>query len=215
MPTNYCVGVDLGQSRDFTAIAAVERQESSGEWDPAAYKCRKTTLLRLRFLERVELGTTYPDVVERVVQITRSRDLAGRCQLVVDGTGVGRPVVDLLRQAKPGCPIIAAVITSGQQETRIDGYYGIPKRDLMVGLQVLLQQGELQIAAGLKYGPALAEEMAAMEVKVTSAGREQFGAWREGTHDDLVFAVALACWGSKKGWLNAVETVGRNRLPGM
>jgi hypothetical protein len=215
MPTNYFVGVDLGQSRDFTAIAVVERQELSGEWDPAAYTCQKRTALRLRFLERVELGTPYPDVVERVVQIVRSRDLAGRCQLVVDGTGVGRPVVDLLRQAKPGCPIMPAVITSGQRETRIDGYYGIPKRDLMVGLQVLLQQGELQIAAGLKYGAALAAEMAAMEVKVTSAGREQFGAWREGTHDDLVFAVALACWGSKKTGLGEVGEVGRNRLPGM
>jgi len=67
----------------------------------------------------------------------------------------------------------------------------------------------------LRYGPALAEEMAAMEVKVTSAGREQFGAWREGTHDDLVFAVALACWGSKRGGLEAVGAVGRSRLPGM
>src|SRR5580700_2143966 len=212
MPTNYIVGVDLGQSRDFTAIAVVERQELSGEWDPAAYTCRKSTALRLRFLERVELGTTYPDVVERVVQVTRSRDLAGRCHLIVDGTGVGRPVVDLLRQAKPGCPIMPAVITAGQRETQSDGYYGIPKRDLMVGLQVLLQRGELQIAAGLKYGAALAAEMAAMEVKVTSAGREQFGAWREGTHDDLVFAVALACWGSKKVHSNGGE---QKRLPGM
>jgi hypothetical protein len=213
--TNYFVGVDLGQSRDFTAIAVVERQELAGEFDPATYTCPRTTALRLRFLERVELGTTYPDVVERVVQVTRSRDLAGRCHLVVDGTGVGRPVVDLLRQAKPGCPIMPAVITSGQRETQSDGYYGIPKRDLMVGLQVLLQRGELQIAAGLKYGSALAAEMAAMEVKVTSAGREQFGAWREGTHDDLVFAVALACWGSKKSGLEAVGEVGVRRLPGM
>jgi len=213
--TNYFVGVDLGQSRDFTAIAVVERQELAGEFDPATYTCPRTTALRLRFLERVELGTTYPDVVERVVQVTRSRDLAGRCHLIVDGTGVGRPVVDLLRQAKPGCPIMPAVITSGQRETQSDGYYGIPKRDLMVGLQVLLQRGELQIAAGLKYGAALAAEMAAMEVKVTSAGREQFGAWREGTHDDLVFAVALACWGSKKAGLEAVGEVGVRRLPGM
>ena len=213
--TNYFVGVDLGQSRDFTAIAVVERQELAGEFDPATYTCPRTTALRLRFLERGELGTTYPDVVERVVQVTRSRDLAGRCHLIVDGTGVGRPVVDLLRQAKPGCPIMPAVITSGQRETQSDGYYGIPKRDLMVGLQVLLQRGELQIAAGLKYGAALAAEMAAMEVKVTSAGREQFGAWREGTHDDLVFAVALACWGSKRAGLEAVGEVGLRRLPGM
>jgi hypothetical protein len=32
-------------------------------------------------------------------------------------------------------------------------------------------------------------------VRTTAAGHEQFGVWREGQHDDLVFAVALACWG--------------------
>src|ERR1700677_3663189 len=198
MQTNYFVGVDLVQSRDYTAIAVAERVESSGEWSAATFTHRKTVTLRLRFLERVELGTPYPEVVERVVKVTRSKELAGRCQLIVDGTGVGRPVVDLLRVARPGCRVMPAVITSGQRESLCDGYYGIPKRDLIIGLQVLLQRGSLQIASGLKYGPALAAEMAAMEVKVSSVGREQFGAWREGTHDDLVFAVALACWGVKK-----------------
>src|SRR5580658_6377196 len=198
MSTNYFVGVDLGQSRDYTAIAVLERVESSGEWSAATFTHPKLVALRLRFLERVELGTPYPEVVERVVQVTRSRALAGRCHLIVDGTGVGRPVVDLLRIARPGCMLMPAVITSGQRESLIDGYYGIPKRDLIVGLQVLLQRGSLQIAGGLKYGPALAKEMASMEVKVSSAGREQFGSWREGTHDDLVFAVALACWGAQK-----------------
>ena len=37
-----------------------------------------------------------------------------------------------------------------------------------------------------------------MRVRVTSSGNEQYGAWREGEHDDLVFAVALACWGAGK-----------------
>jgi hypothetical protein len=192
------VGVDLGQSKDFTAIAAIERVESSGEVNAATFARDKTVLLRLRFLERVELGTPYPEVVERVVNVTKSRVLAGRTYLIVDGTGVGRPVVDLIRNARPGCMLMPAVITSGQRESFTDGYYGIPKRDLIVGLQVLLQQGQLRITSSLKYGSALAAELAAMEVKVTSAGREQFGAWREGTHDDLVFAVALACWGARK-----------------
>jgi hypothetical protein len=40
--------------------------------------------------------------------------------------------------------------------------------------------------------------MADIRVKVTPAGNEQFGAWRQGEHDDLVFAVALACWAAKK-----------------
>ena len=33
-----------------------------------------------------------------------------------------------------------------------------------------------------------------MRVKVSASGHESFAAWREGTHDDLVLAVALACW---------------------
>ena len=64
----------------------------------------------------------------------------------------------------------------------------------------MLQQGTLQIAAGLKFGPALVTEMSEMRVKITSPGHEQFGAWREGSHDDLVFAVALACWATRKAY---------------
>jgi len=39
----------------------------------------------------------------------------------------------------------AVTITSGQWESLTDGYYGIPKRDLIAGLPVLLERGELQI----------------------------------------------------------------------
>ncbi|MGA3023425.1 MAG: hypothetical protein ABSF98_01510, partial [Bryobacteraceae bacterium] len=67
----------------------------------------------------------------------------------------------------------------------------------MTWLQVLLQRGQLQIAAALKWRMALMEEMRAMEVKTTGPGREKYGAWREGAHDDLVFAVALACLAAK------------------
>ncbi|SPF32600.1 conserved hypothetical protein [Candidatus Sulfopaludibacter sp. SbA4] len=194
----YFVGVDLGQSRDFTAIAVVEMVEVKGEWDAAAYAWRKETVFRLRFLERVPLGTPYPEVVDRVVEVTRSRELAGRCHVAVDGTGVGRPVVDLLRSARPGGVLMPAIITNGDFETRDHGYYRVPKRDLIIGLQVLLQGGALQISSALKHGPELVKEMADMQVRVTPSGNEQYGAWREGTHDDLIFAVALACWCARK-----------------
>jgi len=190
----YFVGVDFGQSRDFTAIAAVERAETKGEWDAVMFAWKKVVSLQLRYLERIALGTPYTEVVERVVQVTRSPDLTGQCRLAVDGTGVGRPVVDLLRRAGPGCVLMAVNITSGLKQTYEGGYYGVPKRDLILGLQVLLQRGVLRIAAGLEHGPALVKEMAAMQVKISLAGHEQYAVWREGTHDDLVFAVALACW---------------------
>ena len=70
----YFVGVDFGQSRDFTAIAVVERAETTGEWDAVMFAWKKVVSLQLRYLERIALGTPYPEVVERVVQVTRSPD---------------------------------------------------------------------------------------------------------------------------------------------
>ena len=191
----------MGQSQDFTAIAVLERAELVGEWDPVMYAWRKTVALRLRHLERIPLGTPYTEVVDRVVAVTRSAELAGRCHLIADATGVGRPVMDMLRRAELGSSRLWPVeITSGTLERYADGHYRVPKRDLIVGLQLLLQRRELQIAKGMKFGPVLAREMAEMRVKITPSGNEQYGAWRDGEHDDLVLAVALACWGARKAW---------------
>src|SRR5215472_7828945 len=96
------IGVDLGQVRDPSAIAIVERAALQGEWDPATFTYRKEVVLRLRYLERVPLGTPYAEVVRRVRKMTRSVELAGRFRLVVDATGVGRPVVELLRAGDLG-----------------------------------------------------------------------------------------------------------------
>ena len=94
------------------------------------------------------------------------------------------------------------IITGGAYESTGGGYHGVPKRDLVTGLQVLLQRGGLQIASGIPHGAPLAAEIAEMRVKVTAAGNMQFGAWREATHDDLALAVALACWGARKMYPN-------------
>ena len=195
---DYLAGLDLGQSQDFTALVVVERAELKGEWDPVAYAYRKETALRLRNLERMPLGTPYPEMVERVREVMGWPELGGRCRLAVDATGVGRPVVDLLRSGRLGCSLWPVTITGGDAEGSGDGYYRVPKRDLIVGLQVLLQGEGLQIAAGLSEGATLMREMMGMRVKVSNSGYERYGAWREREHDDLVLAVALACWCVKK-----------------
>jgi len=91
-------------------------------------------------------------------------------------------------------------ITAGQSDTHDQGFYRVPKRDLIIGLQVVLQRRGLQIAAGLPFARTLVEELEAVEVKVSAAGDEQYAAWREGTHDDLVFAVALAYWSAARAF---------------
>jgi len=196
----FFVGLDLGQVCDFSTLAVIERVELTGEWDAVTFALKKRTMLRLRYLERISLGTPYPDVVSRVSDVMQQVAAEGNCELVVDGTGVGRPVVDLLRRSGLPCNLRAAIITGGIAEHYSDGFNHIPKKDLITGLQVMLQQGTLQIAGGLKFGPALVTEMAEMRVKITQPGHEQYGAWREGSHDDLVFAVALSTWAARKAY---------------
>jgi hypothetical protein len=42
-------------------------------------------------------------------------------------------------------------------------------------------------------------------VKITLAAHETFGAWREGQHDDLLLAAALAGWWAERGYFGAFE----------
>src|SRR5262249_31270423 len=150
-----------------------------------------------RHLERVALNTSYPEVAARVREIVTSDELTGRCTLVVDATGVGAPVVDLLRAARLGCLLVPVLITGGDRAALSDGVWKVPKRDLITGVQVMLQQERLSIAGDVPEGKRLVEEMMNMRVRVSAAGNETFGAWREGAHDDLVLAVALAVWRAK------------------
>jgi hypothetical protein len=200
MRTIYFAGLDLGQKQDPAALAVVEWAECGGAGDAAAFEHGNPSSLSLRHLERMPLGTPYPEVVERVSYTMRSRQLAGgeRRHLVVDGTGVGPAVVDLLRREDLHSRLWPVTITRGDTERYADEYYRVPKRDLIVGLQVLMQRGGLQIAEGMKEGATLVKEMAEMRVKISGSAHEQYGAWRSGEHDDLVLAVALACWGVRK-----------------
>jgi hypothetical protein len=195
----FFAGLDLGQAQDFTALAIIDRVELVGDWDPVVFAWKKVVKLQLRYLDRMPLGMPYPDVVERTRQTLRSPMLDGERQLIVDGTGVGRPVIDLLRRAELGCGIVAVTITGGDAEGQSDGYHRVPKRDLIVGLQLAMQKGDIQIAAGLEHGPTLVRELSDLQVKVTPSGNSVYGAWREGQHDDLVLAFAMAYWGALKG----------------
>jgi hypothetical protein len=70
----------------------------------------------------------------------------------------------------------------------------VPKRDLVGVLQVLLQTRRLRIASQLPEATILERELLAFRAKTPTSGAEVAEAWRERPHDDLVLAVAFACW---------------------
>lgn len=105
---------------------------------------------------------------------------------------MGAPVVDLLRQA--GAYPVPVTITGGDTTSKDEDGFRVPKRDLVTTVQVLLQTERLKCAK-LPDWPALEAELLNFQVKIsTVTAHDSYGAWREGAHDDLVLAVALACW---------------------
>ncbi len=168
------VGLDLGQRHDHSAIAVVEAAKHA---------------MIVRHVERVMLGTPWSGVVERVRQIVQNRLIAGCCQLIVDATGVGAPVVELLRNASLRCDITAVTITAADREAKTPNGVNVPKRDLITGLQLALESGELTIARSMREAGALVREL--IDVKMKG---NRIGADAAGQHDDLVIAVALAVW---------------------
>lgn len=226
MPSNErttFVGLDLGQAADYTAVAVVERrEEGTGEWEDYGPRIKlipvlnaygyghgehrveevgrilhekTTTHLNIRHLERLPLGTAYPDVVRRVATLLALPDLAG-AELVVDATGVGRPVVDMLHAAGLYCT--AVTITGGSTVTDNGWAKGVPKRDLVSALQIHQQAGRLKVSSKAPEVATLVRELLAFKVKITDAGNDTYGTRREGSHDDLVLAVALACWKAER-----------------
>jgi hypothetical protein len=186
----YFLGLDLGQAQDFSALAVVRQvpQEAEPRYEVAG-------------LKRWELGTPYPAIVEGVAGILAKPPLlAAHTSLIVDQTGVGAPVVDSFEVA--GLRPLPLLITAGSQVVSDGAGWHVPKRDLVSVLQVLLQGERLKIAAALPHAGTLRTELLNFKVKVTLAGNDTYGAgseWREGMHDDLVLALALACWVGERG----------------
>jgi len=185
--TAYFVGLDLGQSQDFSAIAVMERHGTAK--DDYVFHCRH--------LERWKLRTSYPAIVADTVRMMNSPQMqSGRTRpmLAVDATGVGAPVIDLFKRERMKATLKPIQIIGGANVSSEFGMTRVPKRDLVSTVQVYLQNGRLKIAEQLPEAETLTRELQNFSVKITDAANDIYGAWREGTHDDLVLAASLALW---------------------
>jgi hypothetical protein len=216
-PISYYWGLDLGQSADYSALAIIEEPVwivDSGSWvspsqlppdmlDLHAKRARQdgrpsNPPLYVSHLERFPLGTKYTAVVDRVKELTKTPPLAGKpSALLVDKTGVGAGVIDHFehRGINPIAVTITGGATLGADPHSDRRSYRVPKRDLVGAVQVLLQNGRLKIAERLPEAVTLRKELENFRVKIDpKTAHDSYEHWREGDHDDLVLAVAMACW---------------------
>jgi hypothetical protein len=190
----FYVGVDLGQAQDYSAVVIAERLSH-----PISENADGQELLdefHIRHCERLPLGTSYEDQkqhIKKLITHATRKNPDQQITLIVDATGVGRPVIDSMRG--DGLKPIPVTVHGGQSVTCDESGWHVPKRDLVAAAKVLLGKKQLKIGRGLPFADVLINELQNFQVKVNIAtGHDSYEAWREGAHDDLVFAVSLACW---------------------
>ena len=193
---SWTLAADIGQSQDYTALSVLQhtRTPIEDDWEVNEIARRITQKVIERFdvrgLKRLPLGMEYPLQADRVQQLLAT--LPGRCDLVLDQTGVGAPVADIFAQR--GLKPVRITITAGAEPTQL-GYrrYGVPKSRLISNIDARLHTGELRFADDLGEGDALRDEMQNFQRHTSAAGRAIFEA-RSGKHDDIVLSIACALW---------------------
>ncbi len=195
------IGVDFGKQRDPTAIVVVEgikvdRPGLRPEW-----------LFETRHLERLALGTDYRAVGRRIAEVVRNieaRPVAlnqypPKLTLIVDATGVGRPVTDILKDALHGsrCKVTPATFTHGDRLVNgsSSGHYGelsVGKAFLVSRLQALFQTERIKLPANHPEATAMVDELMNYEIRVSEDASDKMGVFKTGKHDDLATALGLA-----------------------
>jgi hypothetical protein len=202
--SNFVVGVDIGQAVDPTAVAVVEH--ITGVIDGGSDYERHCGLpteqkpaerVDVRHLQRLPLGLSYPNIVQRVKDLMARPPLCGDenrnpAGLIIDETGVGRAVGDIFNEA--GLSPIRVSITGGNEATYAgEQRWHVAKTILISTVDAMLHRGVLRFAASLSEAPAMKDELQDFRRKLSDAGRATYAA-RIGAHDDLVLAVAIAAW---------------------
>ena len=196
------IGADIGQLRDPTAIVVAEVKRQDVPRPQAVYM--------VRHVERLPLGTEYPKVADRIGEIVsklRKADDEERDRLwatktrpvplyvMADATGVGRPVVEMMRDVLTGTGAMLTAVTFTAGEG-INGSMGstelsVSKTFFASRLKSLTQSDRVHLP-DTPEARALAEELQNYELRATKKANLLLGAFKAGTHDDLATALGLA-----------------------
>jgi len=217
-PTAFCVAevaqVPTGEVR-YTSNLTMGHYDARGEWiPPQGIEQVMRTEYTVKTIKRLPLNTSYPAVAAYLATMLENPLFANRkIRLLMDVTGVGRPVFDSLK-SKIFLRLNNAKITHdpsggiefkmsshsslqlkpinfvhGEKYNRSKGSLG--KAFLVSRLQSILQEERFH-APDIPEVVAMCEELMVYEIKVSDEGKDTYGA-STGKHDDLATAAGLSC----------------------
>ena len=204
------LGVDVGQRHESSAICLVEiqeRDEHGHTIDPFRVRnfpphpsepIRTEDHFLVRHLERIPAGRSFPEIAARVgevIESVRRREARERRQrsvrIYVDVTGLGDPIVALLKRVTSVSMLHPVYFTHGDRREQERGTIRLGKAWLVTRLQTLLQDLMLHLPRTSDCDE-LAKDLLEFEIKVREDANEKYGAFPVGRHDDLVTALGLA-----------------------
>lgn len=180
------VGLDLGQQNDYTVLSVLMVGKQG------IFQQKTSSLYSLSYLKRVPLNVPYPKVVNWVSDLTHNHFNKYNYRCVVDYTGVGRPIVDMLRERNVH---VIAVNTTGGTFTswKSSTEVSVPKRDIVTALKVTLESYRLIFVDNLPTSNDIVKEFINFTEKKTEFANLQYEA-KYGYHDDIVMSIGLAVW---------------------
>lgn len=147
----------------------------------------------LRFLKRFKLGTEYNTVLDYLKLLQMKFPVYGIC---IDRTGVGEVFVEIAQKAR--LPNVSGINLSLEK-----------KQDIMTNMRQMMQDGQIRFPYDLDLFNELSVEIALF----TETGKTKFS-HRTGTHDDMLWALALAAYGARNQKVEIDFTVYLSRRPG-
>lgn len=175
----------LAIERDHIALAVIE----------ALGKYRVNRRYSIRHLERFKEASR-GDRVGRILESMCGNHINGKVCLVVDRE-CGRPIIDALKREHP---TLVEVSMIEDESTLSDiNHYIVPKKELISNLQLLYIAERLRVNRELSLAGVFIKRLFSFRAKnnpQTTKGE---------THNDLVFAVALACWYGQESAESNVE----------
>jgi hypothetical protein len=157
-------------------------------------------------------GLDYEGMTDRIDIIMQNPRLRLNTDLIVDGTGVGEAVVEMIR--KRGLYPIPIIFSGGEEAREHYASMGevfntgsgalggakilkgisVPKKDLVDAGKVMIQQGRIRIAPG-RWNEDFKKQLTKFKGKVNErTGSTKYEAETEQDHDDLVVCFLMGAW---------------------
>lgn len=186
----YVAGVYMASHVAPTVLSVVkhvpEPQPKGALPDTALWAEQTTTFIsmfEIVKIDRMPARTPLATIIETITGTLAMPQLAGQAMLVVNMEGAGQAVYEELIAAR--VPAIAVHVTTAREVTTAQGGYGVPERDIVSVLQLLITRQRMRINPRIELG----EEFFSQAADYTRPDRTV-----EEDGRDLVGSIGVATW---------------------